>query len=153
MVKSDYECLYDKIASLLPIEYSTSFGYTEEISIDTNNITIATTKLCAIYFKSGMNGNREVDDGQYVNESVRVTLNIYGENTITGISNCLSYCESAKDTLDSTYNLKFTDNDSSKVLIIMSMVRQGNINFVGRNSQGIPVYSINYIMNYSKGGI
>jgi hypothetical protein len=90
-----------------------------------------------------------VNDGSYIMESARVIFNIYGDKTVAGIEECLAYCDSIVQILDGTYNYEYTDDESGLKVKLVNLVRQGNINEVGRNSQGIPVYSINYLLYYN----
>jgi hypothetical protein len=145
---STYKRLYNALKSVLPDTYKTSFTYIDETKI-VDGKTVPTTKACAIYFKGAFNGKRVVNDGSYIMESARVIFNIYGDKTVAGIEECLAYCDSIVQILDGTYNYEYTDDESGLKVKLVNLVRQGNINEVGRNSQGIPVYSINYLLYYN----
>lgn len=150
---SEYKQLYNCLIDLIPKSYKTCLGYVEETTLDSKGKTIPTTKTTAIYFKGGSNGKRVTDSGKYVSESVRVIFNIFSDKTVLGIDECLEYCDSVKEVLDTTFNKEIIDPQTNRDLRIECLVREGNINELGRNSQGIPVYSINYKMNYTKGGM
>ena len=149
---SEYELLYESIKQVINTNFNTVFGYIGETEIDEDGNTIPVKDTIAMYFKGGFVGSRNVTNGQYFYEQARVVFNVYGNSTVDGIKDTLTECDRIKKLLDSTNNIKFLYPQNDISIIIMCTTRSTNINDLGRNEQGIPVYSINYNIKYRVGG-
>ena len=149
---SEYELLYESIKQVINTNFNTVFGYIGETEIDEDGNTIPVKDTIAMYFKGGFVGSRNVTNGQYFYEQARVVFNVYGNSTVDGIKDTLTECDRIKKLLDSTNNIKFSYPQNDINIIIICTTRSTNINDLGRNEQGIPVYSINYNIKYRGGG-
>lgn len=149
---SEYELLYESIKQVINTNFNTVFGYIGETEIDEDGNTIPVKDTIAMYFKGGFVGSRNVTNGQYFYEQARVVFNVYGNSTVDGIKDTLTECDRIKKLLDSTNNIKFSYQQNDINIIIICTTRSTNINDLGRNEQGIPVYSINYNIKYRVGG-
>jgi hypothetical protein len=150
-VTSEFKQLINVLISLIPSDYKTVDTVVKEATIK-NGVTIPTTKVCQISITPLFNLGRCTDSGKYTTQIVRVTFNIYGEANPDGLENMRVYMDTLKNTLDTTFNKEFVDPLSGNEFIITNLQRDGIENPLGWNSQGIPVYSINYKLHYSKGG-
>ena len=144
-----YKNIYNEIKKIIPTTYATKFNSVDETYV-VNGVTTATTKTTVMYFKEAIDGHRVVDSGQFVTEYVRVVFNIYADRTSTETDNCMEYCEAIKEALNTTFNKEVIDSETGVTIRILEFLLSGNINTVGRNGQGVPVYSINFKVKYSK---
>jgi len=138
MAISEQKQIYNYLKTLLPSNYVIWGDDIKEIAV-VNGQTIPTEKACAIYFKSANNPQRVVA-GNYIEKSLRVTFNIFGDRKDNDSAKLFG--EQSIDTLSNVINRTLT---SIKIIKLNLM---GNLNFVGKNQQGVPVYSINWIMEY-----
>jgi len=136
---SNQKEIYTYLKTILPSNYVIWGDDIKEIAL-VNGITIPTEKACAIYFKSASNPQRVVA-GSYIQKSLRVTFNIFGDRKDNDSAKLFG--EQSIETISNILNKKLNN------VRLIKFNLQGNLNFVGKNQQGVPVYSINWIMEYS----
>lgn len=144
---SKIELLEDFLKIILPSNYPIRFSYIQESSIDADNYTNVTENTVAIFFRSGLDGMRTVK-GNYVQEYIRVILNLYTENSEEGMRNGRRYCEQAAEILNRVINVPYIDESGASVFI-SNMKKLGNFSDIGRiPSTGVPFFSLNYMVQY-----
>lgn len=154
----EYNLIYEYIDKLLPDDYIKTWGDMNELS----------ENACGIYVRSGASlFNRELDGNVYM-DSCNIVINIHSNKSISGVRDGNTYGCKVRSIILKEYNKVYGESDSlwddsnvwddgglwvesesGEVLHIIRIEPIGNLNYLGKNVQGIPVYSLNFNMIYS----
>lgn len=131
----DYNELYEFIDSILPKDYNITWGDMDELSENS----------CGIYLRSGSSSfKRDLSNNVYV-DSCSLVLNIHSNKSSTGVLDGNDYACRARRALVNVVN-QINEKGTIHILKIDPL---GNVNHLGKNIQGIPVYSINFKILYN----
>ena len=142
-----------------------------------NDMDFNKPNVIGIYIKSGGTpSERALSDGGYYNYRARVQFIIQGDNSkqslmdvldiASSLRNTLSLCSNSSELLERAnceltwYNDKIVYDPTHQIegynilVTLCEVSLLGEVDFKGKSGQGLPKYSINFIMEYftSKGG-
>lgn len=150
---SMFRSIFKVITDILPKTYPFKYNDILETTINELGKTVPTVNTCGIVV-SGDDGSqlRIVDTGEYINRSARLQFNVFADKQLNAIIDCENYCDIVIEALSKLNNLTVYEPESGINLLISNIRLLRGPKYVGRNGQGIPVYSIHYTLNYGKGG-
>lgn len=145
-------------------------GY--DIKCSFNDMDLNAGNVCGIYIKgSGPSQYREISSGVYLNNIARVEFVIQGALSNDSLFSILNLSDKIKRTLIRASNCSYIAPDQVKMsdgviiyspagiddgqdieVILCKVDLLGDINFLGKSEQGLPIYSINFNIEYAIGG-
>lgn len=136
------------IKSLLPTDYI------QASSVTLTQLDELSKKSCGIFIKDGPDSGRlrEVDNCKYYNRTCRIQFLIHGDTGEENIQKSYMYCESIVQIMSGLVEFEYYDSYVKDKAVIVKTRMIGDINSIGRNKQGTPGYSINFIVTYGSGG-
>jgi len=129
--------IYIHIKGLIPSGYKVSFGMQD----------IGKLKSIGVFFKGGVPEKRIINGGEYVTRKSQITLNIVSENTEAGVYACMAMLEGLQKALNTTHDIRVSEDTAS--VQIQQYKALGDINQLGVNPSGVPVFSLNYTVFYN----
>lgn len=139
---SIYYTLYKAVKSLCPSGFRGSFS----------TLNMNSEKSYGVFLKGGTPSGRTVDKGVNLIRSANVVFNVTASKGVNGTLEGYKFCEEVIHTLERTFNYTYTDNETGEKVVIISVDVLGDINALGVNQYDIPVFSMNFIINYAEGG-
>jgi len=134
---SKYKLLFNYIKTLLPADYIITFG-TQDINKE-NTI--------GVFFKGGIPENRVITTGEYLIKTASITFNVNSKKDYNSVMECMTMLEALKTALDTSHDIEHTEGIDSVYIAYFEAF--GDINQLGFNEMGIPVFSLNYIAKYN----
>lgn len=133
---SEYNLIYEAIDNILPDTFEKSYG-------DMNYLD---ENVCGIFVRDGASEFIRDIANDIIIDSCNIVFNINSSKNITGVIDGNDYCSNIRKKLIRTVN--YTYEKDNEVLFIVRIDPIGNVNYIGKNEQGIPTYSINFRLIY-----
>lgn len=154
---SEYNAIYKAIDSIIPHDYTITWGDMDELSENS----------CGIFIRSGGGNTRRELSGNVYLDSCNIVFNVHSNRSASGVLEGNDYCCKLRrimlDTINKVIGEEIQLWDDSKIwddaklweessggeiLHLIYLSPMGNVNPLGKNIQGIPVFSINFKLYY-----
>ena len=102
---------------------------------------------CGVYVRASESPSNRQFSGEYLVRNASVTFNIHTNKKIDGLIIGDKYCEYIVKNMQTLFNYEYTNKNNESIYIIKTDMI-GDVNYIGKNEQGIQVYSINFNIKY-----
>lgn len=115
-----------------------------------NDMNLEKVKQCGLFLRDSGTSPLIDLDGERVNRAQSMVININADILENSINECEMFIDELSYKLLKIFNYRFIQDNES--VFIVSIKQRGDRNYLGKNEQNIPMYSINFLITY-EGGI